>query len=232
MKNIVITGGSSGFGKALATEFYRRNCNVLICGRNISRLQKTKTDIGKDRVQIFQCDVGDYSQVNKLGKYADYLYKDIGGIDHWINGAAICEGPQPFNDLDLVDVEEVISTNLLGTIYGCKVAIANEAKNVYVISGHGSGGGRTDGFSVYGTSKAGVSQFASTLANETKTTNIHTIAPGIMKTPLTEKLFSDKSLDFITKTTLKLVAQDPRQVSKKIVPQILGIKGNGKVLRV
>jgi chlorophyll(ide) b reductase len=245
MNNIVITGGSTGFGKSLAKELCNRNNNVLICGRNISRLKETRDELvannktKKNMVHIFQCDVSDYSQVEKLGQYASYLFTEKAankGIHHWINGAAVCEGPVPFVDLGLDEVENVISTNLLGTIYGCKVAIHNGARNIYVVSGHGSGGGQTVGFSIYGASKAGVSQMAATLANEVKTSkvksNIHTIAPGIMKTALTEKLLKDKSLDFITRSTLKLVAQDPKYVAKSIVPQILGIKGNGQVLRV
>lgn len=236
MNNIVITGGSSGFGKSLAKEFIRKRHNVLLCGRSMSRLKETKEELihldGKNNrsmVHIFQCDVGDYNQVDKLGEYAQYLFNN--GIDHWINGAAICEGPLPFDELSLFEIEEIIKTNLLGSIYGCNIAIHNKVRNVYVMSGHGSGGGKTNGFSIYGSSKAGLSQFAETLINEVETSNIHIIAPGLMKTALTERLFKDESLDFITKIILRMVAQDPKYVAQKIVPQILGIQGTGKVLR-
>jgi short-subunit dehydrogenase len=211
--NIVISGGSSGFGLAMARELTNRKHNVLISGRDINKLCQIKKSVN---LQIYQCDVQYYKQVKKLGSYANYIFDNK--IDHWINSAAICEGPIDFEDLELSDIKDIVSTNLLGTLYGCKVAENNKAKNIYIISGHGSNGASTDGFPIYGLCKAGLKQF-------TKTNScIHTIAPGIMRTLLTKKLLDQNKI-------VNFFAKEPEEVAKIIVPKIVNISGKNQVLR-
>lgn len=221
--NIVIAGGSSGLGLAMTREFINRKHNVLISSRNINKLSqiKTKTFNNSEYLQIFQCDVQDYKQVEKLGRYSNYIFDNK--IDHWINSAAICEGPIDFQDLELEEIHKVISTNLLGTLYGCKVAERYNAQNIYNISGHGSNGYPTEGFPVYGLCKAAIRQFTQTIKNDH--VQMHTIAPGIMRTELTQKLLQENKL-------LDLLARNPEDVAKIIVPKILGISGKNQILRV
>ena len=221
--NIVIAGGSSGLGLAMTHEFVNRKHNVLISSRSINKLSQIKHKIfnNSEYLQIFQCDVQDYKQVEKLGRYANYIFDNK--IEHWINSAAVCEGPANFEDLELEDVHEVISTNLLGTLYGCKVAETYNAKNIYTISGHGSNGFPTEGFPLYGLCKAAIQQFTQTIKNDP--VQMHTIAPGIMRTELTQKLLEQNKL-------LDLLARNPEDVAKIIVPKILGISGKNQILRV
>lgn len=228
--NIVISGGSSGLGLAMTREFINRKHNVLISSRDINKLSqiKHKTFNSSEHLQIFQSDVQDYKQVEKLGRYSSYIFDNK--IDHWINSAAICEGPVDFEDLELEDVQKIIATNLLGTIYGCKVAQKCNALNIYTISGHGSNGYPTEGFPMYGLCKAAIRQFMNTNANTHANANakngaLHTIAPGIMRTELTQKLLKHNKL-------LDLLARNPEDVAKIIVPKILGISGRNQILRV
>ena len=213
--NIVISGGTSGFGLAMAREFVNRKHNVLISGRNIKNINKSAN------LQIFQCDVQDYKQVKKLGNYANYIFDNK--IDHWINSAAICEGPIDFEELELSDIQDIVSTNLLGTLYGCKVAENYKAKNIYIISGHGSNAGSTEGFPIYGLCKAGLKQFTKTISKE-EYLSIHTIAPGIMRTQLTKKLLDQNKI-------VNFFAKEPEEVAKIIVPKILNISGKNQFLR-
>jgi NADP-dependent 3-hydroxy acid dehydrogenase YdfG len=224
--NIVISGGSSGLGLAMTREFVNRKHNVLISSRSINKLSqiKHKTFNSSEHLQIFQCDVQDYKQVEKLGRYSAYIFDNK--IDHWINSAAVCEGPVNFEDLELEEIHKVISTNLLGTLYGCKVAQGYKARNIYMISGHGSNGYPTEGFPIYGLCKAAIRQFSNTHANaKASASALHTIAPGIMRTELTQKLLEQNKL-------LDLLARNPEDVAKIIVPKILGISGNNQILRV
>ena len=225
--NIVISGGSSGFGLAMASEFANRKHNVLISGRDINKLYQIKK-INKTanlNLQIYQCDVQDYKQVKKLGQYANTIFDSK--IDHWINSAAICEGPVDFEELDLSDIKDIVSTNLLGTLYGCKVAENYKAKNIYIISGHGSNGASTDGFPIYGMCKAGLKQFTKTINNRNNNkeySNVHTIAPGIMRTSLTKKLLNQNKI-------VNFFAKEPEEVAKIIVPKIVNISGKNQILR-
>jgi len=226
MQNIVICGGTSGFGKAMAYEFAKRDNNVIVAGRSSSKLRDVRKipplnsiESVENRITTFQCDVRNYKHINRLADYANYVFDDK--IDHWINSAALCEGPILFDKLSLGEIDDIISTNLMGTIYGCKIALDNNAKNIYNISGHGSQGGKTVGFPIYGLCKSGIQQFTNTIAGEHK--NIHTIAPGLMKTKLTEKLFEDTKF-------VELFAQTPERVAKAIVPKILKISGDNQLI--
>lgn len=236
MSNIVITGGSTGFGKAMAQEFYNRNHNVLISGRNIRALKETRRCIqgklGKQAdVYVYQCDVRDFKQVEKLGDYAHNVFKGNGGVHHWINNAAVCEGPIRFDELELDDIHDILSTNVLGTIYGFKVAHNIGTQNIYSVSGHGSNGAKTTDFAIYGSSKAAISQLALSLADELSDANIRIIAPGIMRTDLSKKLLESEKLNRIQKFLFGILSADPQKVAKKIVPKILVAKGTGGIIR-
>jgi len=81
---VLITGGSSGIGLALAKKFIDNNYTVIITGRNLAKLEKVKQEIPE--VYIFQSDVMDDSDVRKL---ADDIQEKFGGIDILINNAGI-----------------------------------------------------------------------------------------------------------------------------------------------
>lgn len=230
MQNIVLTGGTNGLGKAMAREFIKRKHNVMIVGRDKQRLHETKQLLG-DHCYVHQCDVRDYSQVISLGLHSSSIFD--GKIDHWINNAGINEGPIPFGELDMPDIYDTVSTNLLGSLYGLKVAYTVPVSNVYVISGHGSNGQKTPNFAVYGSSKCALSQIARSLTDEFhhKGINVRIIAPGLMKTNLSEKLFSDTNLSPSRKFIFNILAADPNEVAIKIVPKILSAKGTGLTIR-
>lgn len=230
--NVVITGGSSGLGKAMAKEFCKRDHNVLITVRNYGKLKESTDYIlnnGKGKCYTFQCDVQDYKQVSKLGEYASYIFDKK--IDHWINNAACCEGPVDFDELTLKDISTILSTNVLGTVYGIKVAHDLDVKNIYTVSGHGSDGGQTPSFAMYGASKALISQLTSTLATELKDVNINIIAPGLMKTPLSQKLLESEEYNDVVKCLFKLLCKDPNKVARILVPKILKHKGSNNIIK-
>lgn len=235
-KNIVITGGSSGFGRAMAHEFYKRNNKVIITGRNTGALNEASRFIEKkNRVKhaacyVFPCDVRDYKQVDELGQYAKHVFE--GKIHHWINNAAVCEGPIKFDEIQFDDIYNILTTNLLGTVHGFKVARDLGAENIYAVSGHGSDGGKTGDFALYGASKAAVSQFVKSLVEEFGDTNVRIIAPGIMKTELSRKLLESEIMTGWRGYLFGLMCADPVKVAEKVVPRILSAKGTGNVIRV
>lgn len=81
---VLITGGSSGIGLALAKKFMENDNTVIITGRNLSKLEAIQKDFPK--IKIFQSDVTDYADVRKL---ADDIQQKFGGIDILINNAGI-----------------------------------------------------------------------------------------------------------------------------------------------
>lgn len=237
MHNIVITGGSNGFGRAMTYEFCKKRHNVLIAGRNTKGLIETKYQMfHHTNGQCFhkQCDIQNKNDLIDLANYAQDIFN--GKIDHWINNASVCEGPINFQNLSLDEIENVIYTNIIGVITGTKIAQNIHCKNIYAISGHGSDFMKTPDFAIYGASKACISQIYSTLIEESKTStnnksNFHIIAPGIMRSNLSKKLLEHENMNGLKKYIIDIVIQEPSYVAEKIVPKILNISGNGNTIR-
>jgi uncharacterized oxidoreductase len=81
---VLITGGSSGIGLALAKKFMENDNMVIITGRNLSKLEAIQKEFPK--IQIFQSDVTDDADVRML---ADDIQQKFGGIDVLVNNAGI-----------------------------------------------------------------------------------------------------------------------------------------------
>lgn len=87
-KSIVVTGGGSGLGKAMATYFLELGANVVITSRNIEKLQTVKTEMEAQtggKVHIVACDVRDYEQVEAMVASS---VEAFGKIDVLLNNAA------------------------------------------------------------------------------------------------------------------------------------------------
>ncbi len=83
-QKVLITGGSSGIGLALAKKFIENNNTVIIIGRNLSKLEKVKVE--NPKIYIFQSDVTDDTEVRIL---VDDIEEKFDGIDILVNNAGI-----------------------------------------------------------------------------------------------------------------------------------------------
>jgi uncharacterized oxidoreductase len=92
-QTVLITGGGSGIGLALAKKFLDNNNTVIITGRNHSKLEKVKQEIPK--IHIFQSDVTNDAEVRML---ADDIQGQFGGLDVLINNAGIMNLVDAGND--------------------------------------------------------------------------------------------------------------------------------------
>ncbi|WP_179006159.1 SDR family oxidoreductase [Winogradskyella forsetii] len=83
-QNVLITGGSSGIGLALAKKFMENDNTVIIIGRNLSKLEKVKVE--NPKIHIFQIDVTDDAEVRML---VDDIEEKFDGIDILVNNAGV-----------------------------------------------------------------------------------------------------------------------------------------------
>ena len=83
-QTVLITGGGSGIGLALAQKFLANDNTVIITGRNLAKLEKVKQE--NPKIHIYQSDVTDDADVRKL---ADDIQQKFGGIDVLVNNAGI-----------------------------------------------------------------------------------------------------------------------------------------------
>lgn len=115
---VVITGASSGLGRATAMELASRGCNLVLAARDAEALADTANQCGTLAL-IVETDVTKMEDVQKL---ADTALAEYSHIDAWINNAGVTLYGF-LEDAPLDEHERVIETNLFGAIYGARAII-------------------------------------------------------------------------------------------------------------
>ena len=120
-KVVVITGGSSGFGKGAAIKFASQGAKVVVAARREDALNETVEECKANGGQAFavRTDVGILEQVENLAAQTLQRY---GRIDVWINDAG-AGALGRFDEVPLEDHVKTIQTDLIGTIHGSYFAI-------------------------------------------------------------------------------------------------------------
>uniref|UniRef100_A0A7S1XE29 Uncharacterized protein n=1 Tax=Compsopogon caeruleus TaxID=31354 RepID=A0A7S1XE29_9RHOD len=242
--SVVVTGSSRGIGLALAREFLRAGDRVVICSRSdedvrraVEALRKEledgSTDSRRGEVYGTTCDVRDAESVAALRQFSEMV---LGGrVDVWVNNAGTVAGKRrPLMELDPDDVDEVIRTNLVGTMLCCREAMlgmtAQEPPggHIFLMDGAGVLGGATPGYAAYGATKRAIPQLRKTLAEEVKgiPIGIHNLSPGMV---LTDLLLSDSTKEF--RKFFNFLAEEPETVAKDLVPRIRSISGTNAYIR-
>lgn len=119
-KTVVITGVSSGAGRAIALEFATPNYKLVLAARNTAALEELAmecTSLGAE-VKVVTTDVGNYQDMLNLASQAD----DMGGIDVWVNNAGVL-AVGTFDETPMEVATQVIQTNLLGFMHGAHAVL-------------------------------------------------------------------------------------------------------------
>lgn len=226
--NVVITGSSKGVGRELAEGFLKQNDSVIVTSRDEANVQEAIISIRRRmpsaRVFGYVADVRRHSDVQHLATFA---LETFGTVHCFICNAGTVGARAPIKEMDPADVQAVVETNLLGSMYCAKEAfrIANSQTHplhVFLMDGSGSRGNSTPDYAAYGASKRSIPQLVSSLAAEAKGTNLrfHTLSPGMV---LTDLLLGGNSTPSSTPNVRKIfnfLAEEPETVSKQLVPQI------------
>ena len=186
-KKILITGATGGIGNSLVEKFYNLGSSIVATGTNEEKLDKLKKKYPKIIVEKFKLD-----EHNKIEDFIDKVHKNLNGLDVLVNNAGIT-----LDNISLRLTEEnwkkVLDINLTSTFLMCKFTIKKMLKNKYgkiinitSIVGHTGNLGQAN----YAASKAGIVAFSKSLALEyaKKSININCVAPGFIKTEMTEKI--------------------------------------------
>lgn len=179
-KVVIITGASSGIGKALVYEFAKRGAKIVMGARNTDELKKIEDDLksrGTDIISV-QTDVTNESDCKAL---AEKAYAHFGRIDVLVNNAGISMRAL-FEDLELDVIRRLMDVNFWGTVYCTKYTLPylleTKGSLVGIISVAGFLGlpGRTG----YSASKFAVRGFLNTLRVENLKKGLHVLvaAPG------------------------------------------------------
>ena len=239
---VVITGGSVGLGYALASAFLSAGDRVVICGRNLQRLetalQSLHQAVPQGEVYGIGCDVGDPDQCRALAAFAAH---QLGKVDRWINNAGTAgQLKRPLWELDADDILETCTTNLSGSIMMSAEAVrlmatqSPSSKAIYHIfnMGFSSIGAAFSRSAVHHkASKRGVAELTHFLSGELKSAGlssigVHELSPGLV---LTHLLLQDASPD--AKKFFSVVAESPEKVASTLLPKIRLITGSNRLVR-
>ncbi len=180
-KTVIITGASSGIGKACAESFAKRGANVVLGARQYVTLCQITDELERNygiRALAVACDVSKEQDCQQLIQQATTAF---GRIDVLINNAGISMRAL-FKDLDLVVIRNLMDVNFWGTVYCTKYALPELLKNqgsvvgVSSIAGYKGLPGRTG----YSSSKFAMNGFLEALRVENLKTGLHVMlaSPG------------------------------------------------------
>jgi len=222
---IWITGASSGIGKSAAIEFAKTGAKVFVSARRATELERINTELDSDKifVEVIPCNVASQTNVDQTVKKILVNSK----IDCLVN----CAGITSFKlaeENSINEINDIINTNLLGSIYTIKSVLPQMISN---------GGGTIINIlsavtkkvfiksSAYSASKCGLLGYTNSLREEVRRYNIKVIniIPGATATPIWSKeirtQFSERmmSSDDIARVLVWAFLQKENLVTEEIV---------------
>jgi short-subunit dehydrogenase len=187
-KTILITGASSGLGRAMAQKLAGYECNLILTARRIEPLEEIKNQASnKARIEIFKCDIGKKEEVKNTYEQIVNIFENI-DIAILNAGVGIYVAPETFNS---AFAEEVFGVNFFGVVCWTEVLLKNFmlTKKGMIVGVSSLADNRAYGTSFYNPSKAALTIFLEGLRLDMKKHNVKvlTVKPGFIKTPMTDK---------------------------------------------
>ena len=193
-KFVLVTGASSGIGRKISIGLSTTH-NLILNGRNLENLQKTKEKCSDTTEQILF--PRDLSNVNGLEEDLCILIKEYNiEISQFVHCAGFMK-MIPFKMINIETLNITFTTNIFSAALIIKVLINRKLNNsaltsAVLISSNISNFG-AKAFSIYGASKAGLDGLMRNLAIElAPKVRINSVLPGAVKTEMTESIFEDK----------------------------------------
>ena len=174
-KNILITGCSSGLGLALTNYYLQKGFKVYGISRNKPEIQN----------QNFIHISFDLSQISEIKTSLTNILKEIKNLELVFLNAGMLGKIKILQELSIEEMQEVYNLNVYANKELLDILMQIDVKNIFIIS---SGASKTGykGWGSYSLSKAGVNMLVNLYSNEMFNTKIIALAPGVIKTPMTD----------------------------------------------
>jgi sorbitol-6-phosphate 2-dehydrogenase len=190
----VVTGGGSGIGKAICSEFAVEGATVAVADLSGERAGKVAEQIRAEggATQSFGVDVSESEQVDSL---ADAVERRCGRLDIWVNCAGVSYILPSAECSDEI-WDKTVKINLTGTFYGCRAAVRKmlpHGAGVLINMSSQSGKRGNSHYAAYCASKFGVIGLTQSLAVEfaRRGIRVNAICPGVIFTPMWEGMIDD-----------------------------------------
>ncbi len=195
-KVAVVTGASSEIGASIAKRFVEEGAKVVLLGRNLNALEKTRSSIGnKDATVSISCDITNEAQVLQTVEQIIHTY---GKIDILVNSAGAINDPIHFHEMSESEITKLIDVNMLGVFKMTKAVLPGmqENKNGCIINIGSISSERAIPrvhLAVYSATKAAISMFTKSIAVEYARRNVrcNCINPGIINSGMIKPYLDD-----------------------------------------
>ena len=213
-KTIMITGATSGFGRAIAVKFAKNGYNLIITGRRKERLDELERELIQDKVRVLSLNF-DVRNRSEVGSVVQKLPAEWKNIDILVNNAGLAAGLSHIDDGDIDDWDRMVDTNVKGLLYVTRAVaplmVARNSGHIFNISSI-AGKEVYENGNVYCASKSAVDALSKAmridlLRHSIRVTNI---APGMAETEFSLVRFKgDKEkADAVYKGVKALSAED------------------------
>ncbi len=245
-RTAIVTGSSSGLGKAMVERFADDGANVVVTSRELENVAPVADGINESEADgqalALECDVRDRESVHEL---VERTVEEFGSLDVFINNAG-ASFQAPVAEISENGWKTIVDINLHGTFHGCQAAGAYMRENgggkiINIASVAGQRGSRR--MSPYGAAKAAVINFTSSLAADWAEDDVwvNCIAPGLVATEgVKSQMGVEDDAAEIDRTTADRTIGTPEEVadlaqflaspaSSYIVGETMTIKGTPRL---
>lgn len=221
----VITGAGGGIGRAISLQLVELGAHTILCGRSRLALEQTATAI-KDaggKTSAIQCDVADLNAVELLAKQIEHNFHRL---DVLINNAGIGGASGPLHQLEPVEWDRIMNTNLRGVYYCIRsfAPIMINARSGHIINISSlAGKNPLPNGAAYAASKWALNGLSYSVAEELRPHNIRVsvICPGSVHTDFSphEGKNAEKMLQAadVAHVVAMLVTQAPQSFASEIL---------------
>jgi NAD(P)-dependent dehydrogenase (short-subunit alcohol dehydrogenase family) len=252
-KNILVLGGTRGFGYELAKEFARLGAKVAISGRRLADAENAARGAARERLLsgtaraegsaeaaagaliTLEADIQSFESLVSLRSAAETA---LGSIDILVVNAGVSQIPAMAWEAEPSDMDRVLATDLRGPMFAARAfmpaMLDRGSGSIWFIEGLGSNDMMVDRYALYGSSKRGLAYYWRALAREAAGTGvaIRALSPGMMLTDFLMDNLNRESPERRAKTVklYNILADRPETVARFAAPRMLAEGCNGRLL--
>lgn len=216
-KSVVVTGASSGMGKAIVELFVKEGASVVAVARRSDRLEELVKSLASESGKVVAF-VGDISAKETNEQMIDKAIEEFGKLDVLINNAGVMDDMSPIGEVTDEKYQKVMNINVYGPMCSMRKAVEVfklQSNGGSVINISSLGARRTFAGPIYGASKAALDALTKNSAYMYMPDKIrfNSIAPGGIKTEIATSMGMPNMNGYGRVQTLLAVAPEPGEAS-------------------